>query len=210
MEVLAWYRRIAPSYDAVCRPLYGATRRAALRALEAGPGERVLDLCCGTGLSLTALAHAVGVTGRVVGVDGSPQMLARARRRAAATPQVHLLEADLREDQGDRLLAAAAAPAFDALHVGLTLAVVDDWQEVFARAWALLRPGGRCVVWDTRPLRGLWRPCNPLVVPLAGWTGRADLRRPTWTVLDGRAEQLAVRHRLGGYLYIACGRRPSA
>jgi ubiquinone/menaquinone biosynthesis C-methylase UbiE len=45
------------------------------------PGERVLDLACGTGILTRRLASAVGPTGHVVGVDLSPDMLAVARRR---------------------------------------------------------------------------------------------------------------------------------
>lgn len=218
MDRLAWYRRIAPGYDLICRPLYAGARADAVRALQLQPGQRVLDLGCGTGLALPALAEAVGPTGEVVGVDGSPQMLARARRRTRALPQVRLLQQELggfardgrlREESPD----AAAPdplpdPGFDALLLGMVLAVVDDWQDVFARAWQQLRPGGQCVVYDTRPLpRGL-RWWNPLFVPVVGWTGAAQLRRPTWQVLDGRAEAPSTRDRMGGFVHLTVGRKP--
>ena len=207
MDALRWYRCIAPSYDAVCAPLYAGARRTALARLAPRPGDRVLDLCCGTGLALPALAAAVGPRGRVVGVDGCPAMLARAERRTAGLAQIRLVAADLREDCAHELLAAAEGAAFDALHVGLALAVLEDWQQVFARAWQLLRPGGRCVIYDTRPLRGGWRVFNPLFVPLAGSTGRARLRRPTWRALDDRATERSLEHRLGGFVYVSAGRR---
>src|SRR3990172_4308941 len=56
-------------------------RAAAVKRLAVQPGETVIDLGCGTGLSLRLLVDAVGPDGRVTGVDASPDMLARARHR---------------------------------------------------------------------------------------------------------------------------------
>jgi SAM-dependent methyltransferase len=62
-------------FDRLSAPLYDpASRHLALR-----PGEAVLDIGCGTGAMLVPLREAVGERGRVVGVDYSPRMLARAR-----------------------------------------------------------------------------------------------------------------------------------
>lgn len=59
----------------------------------------MVDLGCGTGVNLPALAHRVGVSGRVVGVALSPGMLARARGRVERhhLPQVTLVQADIRD-----------------------------------------------------------------------------------------------------------------
>src|SRR5512139_175146 len=51
-----------------------------LRLLDLQPGERVLEVGFGTGRSLIALAHAVGSSGQVIGIDLSPGMIAVARR----------------------------------------------------------------------------------------------------------------------------------
>jgi SAM-dependent methyltransferase len=71
-------------------------RRAAVARLALSPGDRVLDLGCGTGLSLPLLREAVGEKGTVYGVDASPDMLARAQRciEGAGWTNVHLIEAD--------------------------------------------------------------------------------------------------------------------
>ncbi|KPK81380.1 MAG: hypothetical protein AMS25_06245 [Gemmatimonas sp. SM23_52] len=63
--------------------------RTALR-----PGDRVLDLCTGTGATLPALARRAGESGLVVGLDFSRGMLEQARRKVAGTPGVVLVLAD--------------------------------------------------------------------------------------------------------------------
>ncbi|MCU0813399.1 MAG: methyltransferase domain-containing protein [Burkholderiaceae bacterium] len=80
---LAQYRRRARVYDLELAA-FEAIRRDALRRLAPRRGETVIDVGCGTGLSLPLLREAVGARGRVVGVEQSPEMLALARRRAEA------------------------------------------------------------------------------------------------------------------------------
>ncbi len=76
------YRRRAGAYDGRCGPTWPIRERA-VAALRLQPGQSVLDVGCGTGLSLALLRQAVGAKGRVYGCDHSPDMLGHARRRVA-------------------------------------------------------------------------------------------------------------------------------
>ncbi len=80
---IARYRSRAAGYDATCGPTWPIRERA-IAALALRPGDCVLDVGCGTGLSLPLLRAAVGETGTVHGFDQSPEMLAQARARVAA------------------------------------------------------------------------------------------------------------------------------
>src|SRR5581483_3327093 len=64
--------------------LFAPLTAAALQAAAAAAGERVLDIGCGCGETVLALAGSVGPRGRVLGVDVSEPMAARARQRIAA------------------------------------------------------------------------------------------------------------------------------
>jgi phosphatidylethanolamine/phosphatidyl-N-methylethanolamine N-methyltransferase len=73
------YRRYAGVYDALFGPVLQAGRKAVLEALQLKPGDRVLEVGVGTGLSLTMYPPSVKVTG----IDLSSEMLEKARTRVA-------------------------------------------------------------------------------------------------------------------------------
>jgi len=78
-SVKAAYRRYAAVYDAVFGPVLQPGRKAVVQALGLRPGERVLEVGVGTGLSLPLYPRDVSITG----IDLSREMLEKARRRVA-------------------------------------------------------------------------------------------------------------------------------
>jgi len=78
-SVKAAYRRYAGVYDAVFGPVLQPGRKAVIEALRCKPGDRVLEVGVGTGLSLPLYPRAV----RLTGVDVSREMLEKARARVA-------------------------------------------------------------------------------------------------------------------------------
>jgi len=78
-SVKAAYRRYAGIYDAVFGPMLQPGRKALLKALGCGSGDRVLEVGVGTGLALPMYPREV----RVTGIDVSHEMLERARARVA-------------------------------------------------------------------------------------------------------------------------------
>ena len=98
-EVRGLYDRLAPYYD-IATTVYrwiGGYRLAdtAIESLNLQPGDTVVDLGTGTGRNLVPLADAVGPSGRVIGVDVSPAMLAEAAIRTEGIQNVELIEADI-------------------------------------------------------------------------------------------------------------------
>lgn len=111
------YDRVAFAYDPaawILLPLGARRMRGrAIELLDLHPGQTVVDLGCGTGANLSALADAVGDTGRVIGIDLSSKMLAQARRRANRhhLTQVILEQADIRDFELPEDTAAVLASA---------------------------------------------------------------------------------------------------
>ena len=80
VRVLSWVIRPFPNFDfAFIKPV----RRRAVELLDLKPGDRVLDVGCGPGGSFSFLVPAVGVSGKVVGVEISPEVTVNARKRIA-------------------------------------------------------------------------------------------------------------------------------
>jgi demethylmenaquinone methyltransferase / 2-methoxy-6-polyprenyl-1,4-benzoquinol methylase len=156
------FDRIAPVYDAMNRTMTaGLDRRWRRLTAEAAvrPGDDVLDACCGTG-DLAIAASRAG--GNVTGLDFSPAMLARARRKA---PGLEWIE-------GDLLALPFADASFDSATVGFGVRNVEDLGRAIEELRRVLRPGGRLGVLEiTRP-RGLlatfYRVWFDGVVPLLG------------------------------------------
>jgi demethylmenaquinone methyltransferase/2-methoxy-6-polyprenyl-1,4-benzoquinol methylase len=135
-------------------------RAKAVDRLDLRPGETVLEIGCGTGRNLPFLSKAVGPHGRVLGVDLSPGMLARARALCKHNQwrNVELIESDA---------AHYRAPApLDGVMFGLSYNTMPHHLLVLREAWAQLRPGGRLVIMDAKLPPGLG---GRLVLPFSLW-----------------------------------------
>ena len=109
-----------------------------LRGAALQPGEKVLDIGCGSGTSSLAAANAVGPDGGVHGVDISAPMLARARERAADAGLDRV-----RFDQADAQTAELGHGAFDVVISRFGVMFFDDPATAFANIGAAVRTGGR-------------------------------------------------------------------
>jgi SAM-dependent methyltransferase len=135
-RIVATYTAAADHFDAL--PFWHEYGRRTVERMQLAPGERVLDLCCGTGASALPAARAVGPSGAVLGVDLTPSLVAQARARAAAAG---LTQARFEVADVETLMLAPSS--FDAV---FGLFFVDDMAGLLRRAWAWLAPGGRLAI----------------------------------------------------------------
>lgn len=102
------------------------------------PGSTVLDLGCGAGLDLVLYARAVGAGGRVIGVDLSPAMAAKARANLRA---LSLANAEVLEGASDRLPLPDAS--VDVVCSNGIYNLSPDKRKAFGEVYRVLKPGGR-------------------------------------------------------------------
>ena len=144
-QVRAMFDRIAGVYDTMNRVMTAGLdqrwRERAVDLAQAGPGDRVLDVACGTG-DLAIAARERGA--EVVGLDFSGEMLAIARGKRG----------DVEWLQGDALALPFGDDEFAAATVGFGARNFADLDRGLAEMTRVVRPGGRVVVLEiTTPVR---------------------------------------------------------
>lgn len=212
-KVLRTYSRLAPVYELWARLTESRARRRVLEVAEVRDREAVLEIACGTGAQLTALARQ-NPHGRTVGIELADGMLERARKEIdrAALRGVELLKADALE-------LPFADETFDLVvnSYMLDLLPLNEIPTALSEMKRVLRPGGRLVlsnmtegqrplhrVWDALYSRGIVLTANcrgVLAAPVLEQLSFADVQReylaqmsfPTEIVTARKAGGLSVR-----------------
>lgn len=197
--VQSMFAEIAPSYDRLNRLMSLALdrrwREAAVAAIDVRPGERALDLCCGTGDFLPILSARGAV---VTGMDFCLPMLELAEPKASSRSKLVL---------GDAVQLPVVAGAVDVVTVGWGIRNVPDIDQAHREIYRVLRPGGRFVSVDMAiPRNGLVRWVSGVltgkVIPRVGsWLSSAKAYRylPESTQRFWSREQLAQSMERAGF-----------
>ena len=194
----------ANRYDAELGVATDAVRQSCVQQFGINPGSTVLDLGCGTGLSHPYLVRALGNEGRILGVDASSKMLEQARERAQREgfdDRVQLIQGDV-GIFSDLITPHLKGGKADAVLMTFFLSVVQHWKNVFAQAFGILAPGGRCAILDHYWQKPTWKQ------RIIGWRYTANSTRRGFEPLQQVTSDFHMGNFPapgGGVYYIATG-----
>jgi len=223
------FARIARRYDLLndlqSFGLHRLWKRRVVRLAQIKPGDRALDLCCGTGDITFALARSGA---DATGLDFSSQMLGVAAQRQSAN--LKLKTQNLKFIQGDAQQLPFPENSFDVVTVGYGLRNLTSWERGLDEMFRVARPGARLIVLDFgKPANALWRSLYfthlKMSVPLMGWLFCGDASAYAYILesLKHYPAQLAVAEKmrqlklenirvinlLGGAMAINYGEKPN-
>ena len=182
-DTIRTYRLFSGSYDYVFGPVFHPGRKDAVRIANAQPGQRILEVGVGTGLSLPYFRSDSEVTG----IDVSAEMLEKARRRVERK-QLKNVRAILEMDAEKMSFPDNSFDAVLALYVA---SVVPNPAQFAAEIRRVCRPGGTIVIVNHfASEEGFMRVVEKLLAPLARFIGfHADFSLDNFL----KVSQLTVR-----------------
>ena len=193
------YRLFAPIYDILPGGLTfnRRLRQEAVRHLRLAPGQTVLDVGCGTGLSFELILEGIGPQGRLIGIELSPDMLARARSKVARRrwQNVTLIEAAAEE--------AAIPGEVDAALFFFTHDIMQS-EPALNNVLSHMKTGGRvAAAGGKRPERCWQLPANAMQLVYWPFVTTTEGGVQPWAKLARLVGPLTVEERLLGAAYIA-------
>jgi len=203
-----YYRRRAANYNATDQlQLFGRyprieMRQATMRLADLQPGDKVLDFACGAGANFPYIMDRIGPTGKLVGVDYSPEMLEAARKvvDSYGWDNVELIQSD----------AATMQPGtdFDVVISTLGLVVIPRHELAMQQALDALKPDGKYVVADLcESERWYGRPLA-FIMDVLGLFIITDTGRRPWEWLAQRLNNFRREEIFHGFFYAAVGTKP--
>lgn len=162
-DVQQIFARIAPQYDDLNTFLsfgqHHIWKAMAVKWSGVLPGDRLLDVCCGSGDLAFQGAKVVGITGEVVGVDFCAELLAI----AAGKHQSKYAQLPMQWLQGDALALPFTDDEFDGATMGYGLRNVGNIPQALGELQRVLKPGRKVAILDFH------QPSNALVANFQRW-----------------------------------------
>lgn len=174
-------------------------RQETVGSLHLQIGQTVLDVGCGTGRNFPLILEKIGPTGKLVGVDYTSDMLARAQERVGREgwQNIEVIQGDAARIELGQM--------FDAALSTLAISVIPDYRGALDRILAHVKPGGWLAIGDAkRSSRWYGRPFN-WVADLLGSGAAGMMSRRPWEPVREMLGEFHYEEWFMGFFYVAAG-----
>ncbi|NEO82858.1 MAG: class I SAM-dependent methyltransferase [Spirulina sp. SIO3F2] len=140
-RIINTFNRAADTFDAPALSFWHRYGQRTVDRLQLQTGDRILDVCCGTGASALVAAHQVGPTGSVLGVDLADALLDLGRAKAQKQGLINI-----EFQMGDFEKLGLPDASFDAIVSVFGIFFVPDMEQGIQELWRMVRPGGQLAI----------------------------------------------------------------
>lgn len=161
-------------------------RERAIDSLEIQPNDKILDLACGTGLNIHHLIKK-SKSSNIMGIDYSESMLGKAKQMY---PSVKFIREDVSKYKFNQ--------KFDKVICTYSLSMIEEWKRTILNIRKALNKGGKFVILDFHPWRGIIKPIYPV---FRWWLGKhgVDAERNALPVLKKHFKHVEKKIMNSGY-----------
>ncbi|MGB0562429.1 MAG: class I SAM-dependent methyltransferase, partial [Spirulinaceae cyanobacterium] len=140
-RIAATFNRAADTFDSPVLSFWNRYGQRTVNHLSLQAGDRVLDVCCGSGASALPAAERVGPSGSVLGVDLAAALLDLGRAKAQRQGFTHLTF-----QQGDLMSLGLPDESFAAVISVFGIFFVPEMESAVQELWRMVRPGGQLAI----------------------------------------------------------------
>jgi len=175
-------------------------RRETIDSLHLQAGQTVLDIACGTGRNFPLILEKIGPSGKLIGVDYTSAMLARAQERVKREGwlNVELIRSDA--------ALIDLEPKFDAALCTLAMGVIPDYRAALKRMLAHVKQGGWLAIGDAKRSSGWNGFAFNWLAELLGYGAAEVMSRRPWESLQEILIDFHYKEWFSGFFYVAAGR----
>ena len=208
-EIKSIYRKRARHYNLTANLYYLVGyrefmyRNKAVNSLNLKLGDKVVDICCGTGLNFQFLEDKVGPNGKIIGVDLTDAMLERAKERVNKNGwgNVELVQSDACEYNFPKNV--------NGVLTTYALSLVPNYDKVVGNAYGALVPGGRFVDMSIKMPDNFLKHFRYILFPLVKPFGDPEeyINIRTWESVETHFDKHDFKEFFGGITYISVGEK---